>query len=658
MLFNQEKNLVAWNGEVLDTYHDIIVSFDYARYSTLDVPQGGFCVVFFETEQEVPIIGGPGSSLGYTPSNQKDYCYVKGYNGFVYGYLGVGFDINGEFGYNNGLVDGLLTPVPNSCTIRSSSEERYKHIATSRNLLYSPVPFLVAEKLTDEKDAKYKSVRVIISKAFTSIEVQIKNIEDRNFTTILSTKIPQRRRTGVKVGITNTMLDSFTKFDLKNFNVAGFPGFVTEPELRDCANIKPLNTNIQGRTMVSTNDFCAVPVGDGVILYEIRDSQLAIKQIIEEDEPIYLIGGNEKFLFLNKKETDEVDVYYKASNSFLKTQTISLCSDINDISLGEVGDYPYCAATDNKSLAIGNKKHLFIYEYYSTSSTFGVFAFLQTITNNPSGDIGFSVQMDKGKLLTGGGTPRVDGTRNSFVSFYEYTGNSWNDLPTQTFSSPNTGNIYNEFGSAIAIQGNEAIIGSPNEDRRGRTTLGHGEAYHYVYLRTRKQWRPVMGLGNTYSIDSPAGNFGTSVAFLGNNCVISAPYENYLFPPDLAFENKPNCGRVYIFRKNRGGTFSQSSAIAPDFERAKEYMLFGRYVGLLGNRTALVAVPYNNILINAELDSYKIGCVFDVPPDHKAIELDSISLYDKSGYQIDMETYTYLKLININRNLDDYKQLI
>jgi hypothetical protein len=71
-----------------------------------------------------------------------------------------------------------------------------------------------------------------------------------------------------------------------------------------------------------------------------------------------------------------------------------------------------------------------------------------------------------------------------------------------------------------------------------------------------------------------------------------------------------------------------------------------------------VAVPYNNILINAELDSYKIGCVFDVPPDHKAIELDSISLYDKSGYQIDMETYTYLKLININRNLDDYKQLI
>lgn len=646
MLFNDEKNLIAWNKEVLDTYHDIIVSFDYARYSTVDIPQGGFCIVFFELESEVPTIGGPGNSLGYTPSKQSDYCYIKGYNGFSFGYLGVGFDANGLFGVKTDSVDGLEKPTPNSCTIRDSSENNYKRLTTSKNLLYSENPFIISEKVKNENDAKYKSVRVIISKAFTEIEVQIKDVDDRNFLSILKTSIPQKRRTGVKVGITNTSLDEYTKFNIKNFNVAGFPGIVTEPELRDCANIKNLGTFMGGRTVVSANDFVAIPVGTGVTIYELKDGSLSPRQIIEEAEPAYLIGGNDKFLFLNRENTDEIDVYYKASTNFLKTQTISLCGEVNDIPLSEVGDYPWCAATDNKSLAIGNKKNIYMFEYFSGSSTFGIFGFIQTLTNNPSGDIGYSVQLDKGKLLTGGGTPRVDGRRNAFVSYYEYSGVDWPDLPNQTFTSPNTANIFNEFGYSISMQGNEAIIGSPNEGRRNRITLGHGEAYHYVYLRSRKEWRVAMGLGNTYSIDSPGGNFGTSVAFLNNNLIVSAPYQNYLFPPDLAFENKPNCGRVYIFRKNRGGTFSQSAIIAPDFDRAKEYMFFGKYVGLLGSRTAVIGIPYNNILINAELDVYKIGCIFELPPEHKPIDFDSISLYDEGGYQIDMETFTYLKLIN------------
>ena len=648
MIFNQEKTLVAWNKDVLDTYHDIVISFDYARYSSVNLPLGGFCVVLFESDEEVPTIGGPSYSLGYTPNSQQDYCYIKGYKGFVNGYLGVGFDVNGEFGSSTKLVDGLSKPISNSCSVRSSSLENYKLLATSKNLLYSNNPFLIAEQVSDEKDAKFKSVKVIISNGFTNIEVQVKDIEDRNFITVLETKIPQRRRTGVKVGITNTSLDTYTKFDIKNFNVAGFPGIITEPELTDCAKIINLDTDMQGRTMVSTDDFVAVPVGGGVTIYEIRDGQLSVRQNIEDSDPVYLIGGNDKFLFLNKKATDEVDVYFKASNSFIKTQTLALSTDINDLSINEIGDFPFCAATDNKNLVIGNKKNIYVYQYFTGSGTFGQFSFLQTITNNISGDIGYSVQLDSNKLLTGGGTYRLDGRRNSFVSFYEFNGLDWNDQPTQTFVSPNTGNEYDEFGYSMAMQGNEVIIGSPNEGRRNKKTLGHGEAYHYVYLRNRKQWRPVMGLGGVYNIDSPGGNLGSSIAYLGNSLVVSAPYENYLFPPDLIFENKPNCGRIYIFRKNRGGTFSQAAAIAPDFERAIGYMLFGRYVGLCGQRAAVAGVPYNDILINAELDVYKVGCLFPLAPEHKPIEFDSLALYDAGGYLIDMDSFTYLKLINYN----------
>lgn len=390
MLFNEEKNLIAWNKEVLDTYHDIVVSFDYARYSQVETPRGGFCIVFFESDAEIPTLGGPRGSLGYTPSNQQDYCYVKGYNGFVFGYLGVGFDASGLFGIKTDLVDGLDKPIPNSCTIRGASEDNYKHIATSKNLLYSSKPMVIAEQVNSLQDITYKSVKVIITKAFTEIDVQVKYKDEKDFSSILKASIPQKRRTGVKVGLTNTTLNEYTNFDIKNFNVAGFPGIVTEPELKDCANIEDLGTYIKGRTIVSTNDFVAVPVGDGVTIYELRNGELSVKQIIQEEEPAFLIGGNDKFLFLNKENTDEVDIYYKASTSFLKTQTISLSSDVNDIPVNEVGDFPWCAATDNRSLAIGNKKNLYMYEYFSGSSTFGVFAFIQTLTNNPSGDIGYS----------------------------------------------------------------------------------------------------------------------------------------------------------------------------------------------------------------------------------------------------------------------------
>jgi len=649
MIFNQEKTLVAWNKDILDTYHDVIVSFDYARYSFNEQPRGGFCVVFFESNEEVPSLGGPGYSLGYTPSNQTDYCYIKGYNGFIGGLLGIGFDLNGEFGLSNELVDGLQKPISNSCTIRGRFDEDYKHIATSNNLFYGNKSFLVAEQIANESQIKFKTVRVIVSKAFTNVEVQMKNSEDRVYTTILTAKIPQKFRTGVKVGVTNTSFNTFTNFDIKNFNVAGFPGAVLEPELSDCANVLNLNTKMQGHCMVSSTDFVAVPVDGGVTVYEVRGGKLSPKQIIEESDPVYLLGGNDKFLFLNPYNTDEVAVYYKASNFFIKTQTLALSSDINDIPVGLIGDSPFCAATDNRNLAIGNKKNVYIYQFFTGSSAFGTFSFIQSITDNISGNIGYAVQLDTGKLLTSGGTPRLDGRYNSFVSFYTFNGVDWNDQPAQTFVSPNSANLYNEFGYSISMQGNEAIIGSPNEERRGKTTLGHGEAYHYVYLRSRRQWRPAMGIGNIYSIDTPGGNFGTSISFLGNNLIISAPYENYLFPPDLIFENKPNTGRVYIFRKNRGGTFSQSAAIAPDFERAQANMLFGRYVGLLGSRTAVVGVPYKNPLISSELDSYKVGCIFPLPPEHKPIFLDSIALYDTGGYQIDIETFTYLKLINYDQ---------
>jgi hypothetical protein len=649
MLFDPGKTLIAYNKDTLDTYHDIEVSFDYAFYSEYDVPRGGFCLVFFETSKDVPTIGGPGPSLGYTPNSQSDYCYDKGYKGFAGGYMGIGFDMNGEFGLKTDLVDGLTIAVPNSCNIRGSEAENYKYIASSKNLLYSSKPILIGEQAQGKSNIKFKSIRIIISRAFTEIEVQIKNVEERKFTTILTTKIPTRQNTGVRVGLTHTTIDSYSKLLLKNFNVAGFPGIIAEPELTDCASIDKSNKTMQGKTIVSAQDFVAIPVNGDVKIYSIKNGNLTNTQTIQEEAPSYLIGGNDKFLFLNKYNTYDIEVYYKSNNSFLKTQTISMTAEIDNLLLAEIGGFPECADTDNKTLAVGNNKNIYLWQFFTGSSTYGYFNYIQSLTDNVSGDIGYSVQVENGVLLTGGGTPRISGRRDSFVAYYKNNGLDWIDTPIQMFTSPATGNRYDEFGYSINLQGKEAVIGSPNEIRKKFNTLGHGEAYHYVFATNKKtgikEWVPALGLGSFFNLNTPAGNFGTSLAFLGNNLIVSAPYENYLYPPDYAFEDKPNSGRVYLFKKTKAGTFTQAAIVAPDYSRAKNYMLFGRYVGLLGKSSAIVGVPYTSVLYPSEIDAYKFGCIFTLPPPHLPININSIALYDGAGYIIDIETLTYMQLL-------------
>lgn len=655
MIFNREKNLIAWNKDVLDTYHDIVVSFDYTRYSFTNVPKGGFCICFFETEADVPSIGGPNYSLGYTPNSQSDYCYLRGYEGMKNAYLGVGFDSLGLFGVQTTLVDGLSAPVPNSITIRGSEEDNFKHIATSKNLtfIYRNTNFFFSEKIANESLVKYKTIKVVISNAFTNIDVLVKYEDETEFVTVMSQKLPIKPRTGVKVGLTCTTEEDDAKFFVKNFNVAGFPGKVLDPQLKDCAYIERNQSELPGNTIVSSDDFVAIPVDGNINIYEIRNSEFKIKQILTDEKPVVLLGGNDRFLFTGDNKSTEVGVYFKANDQFLYTTIVDI-QDSPDVDPLEVKDFPpVCAHTDSRILAIGNKKSVFLYEFKTGfgSNGYGIFLPTQTLQNNVSGNIGYQVQLDNGKLLTSGGTPRLGGRYNSFVSYYEYNGTTWNDTPTQTFTSPATGNLYDEFGYSISMIGNEVIIGSPNEFRRRKNTVGHGEAYHYVYTRRRsgpgREWRPAMGIGSFYAIDSPGGNFGTHVNYHGNNLIISAPYENYHFPPDLILENIPNCGRIYVFRKNRGGTFSQAAIIAPDFDRAKPYMYYGRLVGLLGNTTAVATVPYNNtFLYTPEIDVYKIGCIFPVPPPHLPISTTSIALYDNAGYTIDITTLTYLQLLN------------
>jgi hypothetical protein len=77
-----------------------------------------------------------------------------------------------------------------------------------------------------------------------------------------------------------------------------------------------------------------------------------------------------------------------------------------------------------------------------------------------------------------------------------------------------------QFGAAVAIAGNRIVIGAPEEDNNGGT--GAGAAY--VFQRNGQNWTQQQKL---LAPDGATGDaFGYAVAISGNNLVIGAPFDN------------------------------------------------------------------------------------------------------------------------------------
>ena len=643
MFFNENKNIALCNNASLDTYHDIVVSFDYARYNRVITPTGGFAVVFYNSNFEKPQEGGPGFALGYLPSGFTDYCKLNGYGGLNGAFLAVGFDLNGAFALPGGEFDGIQSTVPNSCTIRGGIEDNFKYISTSKNILNTAANVKIAEQLNENEDPEFLTIKIIISKGFQNIKVQIKKEEEKSFITILDTTIPLKEKDAVRVAITSTVDDDNTMFEVKNFNVVGFPGAPREPKFTDCLQTIELNGFSQGNTIVTEENFVAVPANGGIDIYKLKNSKFVLNQTISESTDIKLIGGSSKFLIAATTDTPRAIIYYNNNDQFFRSQEIDMLVDSSGAEEGYIFDKPAITAdTDDSTLVFGNGTQLTIYQYIFNpgASGFGVFVHTgQTIVDEISGGLGVSVQVEKEKLLAG--------SSKGFVSFY--TNNGFEFLPTSTIVDPVTGNPYSKFGGSLSLSRNDLIIGSPQAFKDRYKTVGQGEAYHYYFsfnrLTNTREWRRIMNLGNFFLVDTPGGEFGYSVFLKGNNLVVSAPFENYLNPPDQVFENIPNCGRIYFFEKTTSGIFTRGVTVFPSADKALPYSFFGKYVGFLGNNIGLGVTPYTPGSRRSELNIFNTECVYDTPPRHLPITEQSIALVDNAGYAIDMETLTYMQLI-------------
>ena len=142
-------------------------------------------------------------------------------------------------------------------------------------------------------------------------------------------------------------------------------------------------------------------------------------------------------------------------------------------------------------------------------------------TPTPGDLFGFAVAIDGNNVLIGAPyTPRPRYSVGQAFLFHAVTG----DL-LHTFDVPVLDHFDEEFGASVAIDGNSILIGTPNDDTQ---KVNVGQAHLFDAISGNR-----LHTFDDPTLTSPH-QFGTSVALDGNNVLIGAPGDRqaHLFTPE------------------------------------------------------------------------------------------------------------------------------
>jgi len=643
---NTNKNIAIYNNQPLDSYSDTIISFEYSRYNPSQTPTGGIAVVFFDNVVDMPREGGPGHCLGYTPSSIiTDRCKLAGYKGLAGAILGIGFDSTGKFALQTDMVDGVSLSAFRSqptIVVRGGIRDNYKLLYNLvDNITLNDIPglerFTIDKQLSAEDDSNFRAVRIIAAKQFSEITVQLKqDLKQDDFITVFKVNLSDVTRKTFKVGITHTSDDPTTKFLVRNFNVAGFPGVLENFDLiADCQQDIRIDgyVPVPGTYSAMGQEFICVPVGKRLVNYTTDLNRFNLENTIYTGPGVKILGQDTNSVVGKINNSPEVVVYEYLGQKLAKASTI-ITPDLAEAASADVSDNSLVICTQPNSF-YGTPGGIFLYNYISESidsSKIGTWSLYQTILPNMilSGiGLGNSVQLQGNNLLVG--------NLNEYIhAFQKGNSNIWEYL--QTIYSPGSG--MGKFASVMSLEGRDLVVGAPYMLRQNFPTLGQGEAYHFYLSKTTNTWNYIMALGDFYGINTVAGNFGTDVKLSENLCVIGSPGEAYLEPGTIY--EKPNVGRAYIFNKTTDGLFTQGTVLAPPSAYRDKYTFYGEVVNAFKNFVSVIS-PYTPQKGYSYLHVYNANCLFTTPPSHLPVPDCSIGLMDRGGYVIDLENLTYMQ---------------
>ena len=159
------------------------------------------------------------------------------------------------------------------------------------------------------------------------------------------------------------------------------------------------------------------------------------------------------------------------------------------------------------------------------------------------------------------------GSTSGFAYVFTRTGNSWSQ---QDKLIPSDGVAGDQFGNAVALAGDTAVIGAFGSD-----TGGTNRGAAYVFVRTGTSWSEQARLT---ALDGAAGDvFGANVAISGDTAIIGAPFDDH---------DGIKSGSAYVFTRS-GTAWSQQAKLLSNDREANDS--FGRGIAILGNTAIITA---------------------------------------------------------------------
>ena len=136
------------------------------------------------------------------------------------------------------------------------------------------------------------------------------------------------------------------------------------------------------------------------------------------------------------------------------------------------------------------------------------------------------------------------------------------------------GSLQDEFGAAVALDGERVLVGAPLDDHTARTDAGSA----YVFERgPGGTWTQITRLSAADRASSDF--FGGSVALLGGRALVGADGDD---------DQGSLSGSVYAFERDGAGTWLQTAKLhAPD---GAAFDIFGEVLSLSGERL-LIGAP-------------------------------------------------------------------
>lgn len=186
----------------------------------------------------------------------------------------------------------------------------------------------------------------------------------------------------------------------------------------------------------------------------------------------------------------------------------------------------------------------------------------------PSDFFGFSVALSGDTAIVGAPDEDTKGTDAGAAYVYVRTNGAWTFEQKLVASDGGPGKW---FGHAVGVDGDVAVVGSPRGDGAAPAS-----GVVYVFARTNGVWTQRQ---KVFGSDGKAGDtMGQAVAIAGGTLVAGAPAED---------TKGADAGAVYVFGEN-GGVFTQQKKLLAADGQAGDRL--GASVGLSG-QTVIVGAP-------------------------------------------------------------------